>query len=608
MRYFKIAILFFFIVNIFSFSFASEYDAEYLEITKEYKLGMDGKTSYTFHKKVKLNTYRATQRLFGEDFIVYNPKNQKLIINKSVTIMKNGRRVETPENGYNEVLPRGALNDPTYNHLREMVVTHTGLEIGSVIDFSYTLKNNNSSALGLMGTEVLSENFPTQQYIIKVSVPKNIELQYKFMNFEQEPDISIKNSMKTYIWKMEKIQPVINESNIGDVELFRPKLIFSSLENWNEIYSHLFTIVEDGLILNSIIKQKVDDLLEDKINQTKKMLILQDFVANKTGSVNIDLNILGYKSKSAVKTYNDNSGTGWDKAILLTSLLKEAGLKAYPVFVSRNSEFCDSIASMTQFTKCIVVCSIDGVNNYLSPMKSQKNNMEALLAGKTLFRLSKGMKMFIQIKSANYKTNKQLMTIDLKLDDELKLSGNGCFTYKGIYNSYYKIFENNDYINTMIDPCFELLKTKNNNLCVLSQQKTVVNTELSMNKELEEKNAYIYWKIPSFSVGYENSEIHTNISNRTTPLDLHQPYMECYEIELLLPENVNMLTPQKKIFFRKDFGKVSFELKEINNVIILKKCLQIKKSIISVEDYSDFKKMIMIWSDDHYSELLFKLK
>ena len=154
---------------------AFDYDAEYLEINKTYKLNKDGSISETHHKKVKLHTYRATQRLFGEDFITYNPEFQTLKINKSITTMVDGKIVETPQNGYNEVLPRGADGDESYANYREMVVTHTGLEKGCVVDFSYTIETKAGYYPGLMGENIFAENDPVLSYQVKVIVPKSIE-------------------------------------------------------------------------------------------------------------------------------------------------------------------------------------------------------------------------------------------------------------------------------------------------------------------------------------------------------------------------------------------------------------------------------------------------
>ena len=83
-------------------------DAVYEEMTHEYVLQPDGSTLYTYSHKLRLLTPYAFTRADGESFITYNPEYQKLTVLRSVTTMRDGRKVESPFNAYNEVLPRAA--------------------------------------------------------------------------------------------------------------------------------------------------------------------------------------------------------------------------------------------------------------------------------------------------------------------------------------------------------------------------------------------------------------------------------------------------------------------------------------------------------------------
>ena len=104
-----------------------EPDAVYHQLIKEFTIHEDGSYDSHFFKKLELKTPFAFNRLFGETFVVYNPDYQDLKINKAYTVMADGSRNPSPENAFNEVLPRQASNFPAYSHLREMVITHTGL-------------------------------------------------------------------------------------------------------------------------------------------------------------------------------------------------------------------------------------------------------------------------------------------------------------------------------------------------------------------------------------------------------------------------------------------------------------------------------------------------
>ena len=103
-------------------------DAQYISLLREYTLNADGSMDYRYVKEQKLITYRAFHSLYGETFVTYNPSFQKLTVNKCFTVMADGKTVETPSNAFNEILPSFAAGAPPFNQLRDLVITHTGLE------------------------------------------------------------------------------------------------------------------------------------------------------------------------------------------------------------------------------------------------------------------------------------------------------------------------------------------------------------------------------------------------------------------------------------------------------------------------------------------------
>ncbi len=130
-------------------------DAVYSKIVKEYTYNMDGSVDFRYYHRLKILSYFAFHRVFGETFIVYNPKFQTLKINKCVTYMADGKAVPSPANAFNEVLPAFATNSYPYNHLREMVVTHTGLEINCEIELDYTIHSQAGFYPFLMANETV---------------------------------------------------------------------------------------------------------------------------------------------------------------------------------------------------------------------------------------------------------------------------------------------------------------------------------------------------------------------------------------------------------------------------------------------------------------------
>ena len=114
-------------------------EAEFRKLSKTYTLRADGSQEVRVQKELTLFTHAAMNSLYGETFIVYDPDFQKLEIHESYTRQKDGTVIKTPTNALVEVLPSAAANAPAYNRLKEMVVVHTGLELGATIVLDYSI-------------------------------------------------------------------------------------------------------------------------------------------------------------------------------------------------------------------------------------------------------------------------------------------------------------------------------------------------------------------------------------------------------------------------------------------------------------------------------------
>ena len=114
-------------------------EAEFGKLVKSYTLRTDGSQEMRVQKELTLFTHAAMNGLYGESFIIYNPAYQELKIHESYTRQKDGSIVKTPDNAFVEVLPSAAADAPAYNGLKEMVVVHTGLELGATIYLDYSV-------------------------------------------------------------------------------------------------------------------------------------------------------------------------------------------------------------------------------------------------------------------------------------------------------------------------------------------------------------------------------------------------------------------------------------------------------------------------------------
>ena len=192
---------------ILAFPVKAASEAEFGKLSKAYTLHADGSQEMRVQKELTLFTHAAMNRVYGESFIIYNPEFQTLKIHDSYTRQKDGTIVKTPENAFVEVLPTVAADAPAYNGLKEMVVVHTGLELGATIYLDYSVVTRPGYLPELDVCEQVEELSPIREYVFSLSVPESKPLHYEWLNGKAAPVVKTADGMKTVTWTLKNVQP-----------------------------------------------------------------------------------------------------------------------------------------------------------------------------------------------------------------------------------------------------------------------------------------------------------------------------------------------------------------------------------------------------------------
>ena len=297
-------------------------EAEYKRITKEYTLNEDGSYSLRVYKEIKLLTHKAFNNLYGETFIIYNPQIETLKINDSYTTQADGTVIKTPSNAYNEVLPASAANAPAFNHLKEMVVTHTGLELGATIYLDYTLTTTptDKSSLYFDINEQISESSPVKEYTLSITAPSSLGLNYELINSTVKPIVS----GNTTQWTFKNLAA-------APIEMYKPqngsapRLIATTLTS-NAVAERYSKIADIDY------KTLATELIKDATSESEKIDALVGFVVKRTSLSPLPFSYQGNKERCLKAVSKSGYATKMEKAVLLNSLLKGASISSEFVF------------------------------------------------------------------------------------------------------------------------------------------------------------------------------------------------------------------------------------------------------------------------------------
>lgn len=316
----------------------AESEAEFRKLSKTYTLRADGSQELRVQKELTLFTHAVMNGLYGETFIVYDPEFQELTIHESYTRQKDGTVIKTPSNALVEVLPSSAANAPAYNHLKEMVVVHTGLELGATIYLDYSIVSKAGYLPELDVCCPVKELSPVKEFIFRLNVPAGKSVRYELLNASAKPVIAQGNGMKSFIWTLKDVVPrpyayPSGRGNLGLVQAvasgMMPVFVASTWPGYTEAVKYLQKQFAVGN--TSVVEGKVAELTQGLEGNPQA---IRNAIANymaglyQLGHCNVSLQDAGYRLRPASEVITSAYGTQAELVNLDVTLQRAAGLEA----------------------------------------------------------------------------------------------------------------------------------------------------------------------------------------------------------------------------------------------------------------------------------------
>jgi len=602
-RYYSLLLIIALIISNMAIAQDDKSDAIFLKLEKEYQLNDDGSFDYREQKQLKLLTYYSFHRLYGESFILFNPLYQKLTINKSFTIMADGRKVQTPGNAYNELLPRFASDAPDHNYLREMVITHTGLEKNAVINLDYSIHTTKDFFPLFKIEERIIQSSIVDELIIKVKIPVNKTAKYILLNSDVVPEIKEEGNMRIFTWTFNSVPADNSYSWNPAKEIYQPYLLFSTANNLDEYVSAIIKQPAFEFQVNAKMRKKVESLKTDSSDDLDLALKIQKYVVNEFKTKYIPSENIGYKYRQANEVWESAYGTKPEKLLLMTALLKIVNLEAKPYAVIYMDLLSDKISIPVIRDYVVRVDTKDGLYFYLYPDRVNSQDAAYELSDKVLILLgyTEGEKIIHERKRNN----------EIKFEANLKIGKDGHYTghisseMTYAVNPYYDLKRNKSKAGKLISGSITGKDCKSN-IIESSPEKSIIEYKVQSKYALEKKAGYMFIELPYLKEGIEDLQIHELSSDRTSPIKISYAFNEAYQYNIELEEGMDLVNPKIKIEEKNNAGSVVIGIKGSGNKIKVSRSISFNQNIISPEDYPAFRKLMNLWNDRNYREIVVK--
>ncbi len=144
-----------------------------------------------------------------------------------------------------------------------------------------------------------------------------------------------------------------------------PYLHVSTYETWEEVGHWYWGLIQDQLYADDSLKQTVAELVDGKESERDKVIAIHDWVVANTRYVGLEFGIHGFKPYRVPQIVQRGFGDCKDKASLLYTMFREAGIDAHIILVRtrRNGQITDLPASLAVFDHAIAY--VPGLDLYI---------------------------------------------------------------------------------------------------------------------------------------------------------------------------------------------------------------------------------------------------
>ncbi|MEM7447268.1 MAG: DUF3857 domain-containing protein [Myxococcota bacterium] len=288
--------------------------------------------------------------------IPFEPGSERVEVREARVLRSNGEVLESLR------IFEQPLGEPWYRiyyDTRALVVAFPDLSAGDVIEIQYRLDDiahRNLFADYYGDLHFLGGVHPTQHvdYVLITPSSRNF-----YFNSPDLPGLEhrqhIEDGTRIDHFRASQIPALKPEEGMPGRTEVAPFLHVSTYLNWADVGRWYWGLVKDQLYADESLKRTVQELVGDTEDLSLRVQRIQHWVVQNTRYVGLEFGIHGYKPYRVPEIVQRGFGDCKDKASLLVTMLREAGIEAELVLVRtrRNGEIDPLPASLAIFDHAI---------------------------------------------------------------------------------------------------------------------------------------------------------------------------------------------------------------------------------------------------------------
>lgn len=334
------------------------------------------KESVYRHIAVKILNSEGVQSMSDID-IVFDPTFQSLMVNV-LKIIRNGEVIDKLDKTKIKTIQRETSMDRNfYDGSLSAILNLSDVREGDIIEYAFTIDGFNPIRKNTYaGTFYQSFSIPVNRVFTRIISDRDLYL--KKNEGATDPKIIKSHEGKIeYSWDRQAREIVLFDNNVPAWFDPQARVTLSTFGNWNEVVQWALPLYDYDKTKIGVISKSVKShgSLESKI------ISLIHMVQDDVRYLGFESGIGAYRPNPPSKVFDQRFGDCKDKSLLLVSLLRHEGIKAFPLLVNTKlkQEVEELLPSSTAFDHCIVNFKYKEKEYFVDPtMANQGGDLDNL--------------------------------------------------------------------------------------------------------------------------------------------------------------------------------------------------------------------------------------
>jgi tetratricopeptide (TPR) repeat protein len=162
---------------------------------------------------------------------------------------------------------------------------------------------------------------------------------------------------RVYAWRLPARPKLKREPAMASPLESQPMVEVTTYRDWNHFSEWWWNLIKKQFTVDDDLRAKVAELTQGKETRLEKVKAIYDFVVTDIQYQAWEFGVHGYKPYTATSIFHRKWGDCKDKAILMRTMLGEAGIEAFPVLIMAENggrpEQDMTLAQVGHFNHCI---------------------------------------------------------------------------------------------------------------------------------------------------------------------------------------------------------------------------------------------------------------